>query len=659
MWTESGVAGLIFDAGEASEYLVKVGDYGKHTSHTGNPIVLSDLFFRVGGTTDVLTKSDDALEINSDDVIGDHFWIWRADHGAGVEWYGNESRHGLIVNGDNVTCYALFNEHFQEYHTLWNGENGATYFYQNETCYDPISQEAWMSHDGTVNGYASYKVANTVKKHYAVGLGIYSVFIYTGPGYDSKEVQIQLDNAIEVPNAPEVWVENACIQTFASDDGALQKINHIVNGTGGGVSSGIDRETGVKGEGYSRKFLTYYNNGTAAFGSEPQNEEEKNKFVGIEEISSIIPPKEETEHLEQLQEVYEKYADISRDGYTKESWDAFDKARKEAEELLAKDYKAGWSQVASAVEALENAAANLVKDSGGTVNPPEDEKKEDDKTDDNKTENDKKDDGTTDGGNTEDGNKDPVQEESAKVTKVTLNRKSVTLNKGKTITLKASVAPANAANKKVTWRSSNKNIAVVSRQGKVKAVGKGTAKITVTTEDGKKTAVCTVKVKVPAKKLTLNTKKLYIVKGKGVKLKAVKMPSESTDKVSWTSSRKKVATVKNGKIRARKTGTAKITAKTTSGKKATCRVYVVNKAKKATAITLNKKKATVKKGSWILLTPKLKPAKATETVKWKSSNKKVAVVDAYGFVTGKKKGKATITATTKSGRKVKCRITVK
>lgn len=182
------------------------------------------------------------------------------------------------------------------------------------------------------------------------------------------------------------------------------------------------------------------------------------------------------------------------------------------------------------------------------MNPPEDEKKEDDKTDDNKTENDKKDDGTTDGGNTEDGNKDPVQEESAKVTKVTLNRKSVTLNKGKTITLKASVAPANAANKKVTWRSSNKNIAVVSRQGKVKAVGKGTAKITVTTEDGKKTAVCTVKVKVPAKKLTLNTKKLYIVKGKGVKLKAVKMPSESTDKVSWTSIPEKVATVKNGKI---------------------------------------------------------------------------------------------------------------
>lgn len=649
------IAGLIFDAGEASEYLLKVGEYGSHTSHADNPTVLQDLFFRVGGTTDVLTKSDDALEINSDNVIGDHFWIWRADHGAGVEWYGNESRHGLIVNGDNVTCYALFNEHFQEYHTLWNGENGATYFYQNETCYDPISQEAWMSHDGTVKGYSSYKVANTVEKHYAVGLGIYNVFIYTGPGYDSKEVQIQLDNAIEVPNTAEVWVENACIQTFASDDGALQKINHIVNGVGGGVSSGIDRENpDIKGEGYSRKFLTYYNNGTAAFGREPQTEEEKNKFVGIEVISNITPPKEEAACIEVLQEAYEKYADIKQEGYTKESWEAFSKAREEAEELLAKGYKAGWSQVTAALEALETAAGNLVKDTGSTVKPPKDENDGNEKTDGGTTESGKNEDGKTDNGKT-----DQVKPENVKVTKVTLNRKSVTLNKGKTTVLKASIAPANATNKKITWRSSNSKVAVVSQQGKVKAVGKGTAKITVTTGDGQKTAVCTIKVKVPAKKLTLSTRRIYIVKGKSMKIKAVKTPSDSTDQISWKSSNKKVVTVKNGKIKAKKAGNAKITAKTTSGKKVTCRVYVVKKARKATAITLNKKKATIKKGSWILLSPKLKPSNSTDTVKWKSSNKKVAAVDAYGFVTGKKKGKATITATTKSGKKVKCRITVK
>ena len=324
------VAGIIFDAGSHSKYLLKVGKTGSKNSHKDDPTILQDLFFRVGGTTDTLTTADNALEINSHNVLCDHFWIWRADHGTGVAWDGNVSNHGLIVNGDDVTCYALFNEHFNKYDTLWNGENGSTYFYQNEKCYDPISQESWMSHNGSVNGYAAYKVSNNVKKHYAVGLGIYNVFIYTGgtlgengqPGTlgDGKTVSISMDNAIEVPNNKDVLIENACIQTFANEDGALQKFNSIINGVGSGVSSGIT------GEGWSRKFLLNYTNGTAVVGK-ANNSDQKGKYIGVDTIGNIKQLGDDDLDLDELKELvnnkknenlytedsYKKYADIYAD----------------------------------------------------------------------------------------------------------------------------------------------------------------------------------------------------------------------------------------------------------------------------------------------------------------------------------------------------------
>ena len=353
------LAGIVFDAGEYSNYLLVVGDKGKHNDHSNNPTVLQDIFFRVGGTTDTLTKADNAIEINSDDVLTDHFWIWRADHGAGVEWYGNNSYHGLIVNGDDVTCYALFNEHFQKYDTLWNGENGATYFYQNEKCYDPISQEAWMSHNDSVNGYAAYKVANNVKNHYAVGLGMYNVFIYTGPTYDSSEVQIQLDNAIEVPNSENVIIENACIQTFANDDDVLQKFNHIINGVGNGVSSGTDPVTGETGEGWSRQFLLSYQNGTAVVGKK-NTLDEKGKYIGVDVIENIKALGDDDIDFESLQAIYDKYVNLDTSNYTEESVEMFNNALNTAKELLEVDRAYVYSiEVETAINSLKNAVDNL------------------------------------------------------------------------------------------------------------------------------------------------------------------------------------------------------------------------------------------------------------------------------------------------------------
>ena len=225
------VAGLIFDAERASKRFVVMGEKKTAKRHAENPSFLIDTIYRVGGTGKP-GKTDVCIEINSNDVIIDHTWVWRADHGEHTGWYANTSRNGILVNGDGVIGYGLFVEHFQEHDILWTGEDGRTYFLQNEKCYDPDGQSAWMSHDGKKKGWAAYKVADHVKKHYAVGLGVYDVLINT----NGKSVF--LDDAIEVPDVPDVLIENACIVELAAGDGPIVGFNHIVNGMGYGIRTG-------------------------------------------------------------------------------------------------------------------------------------------------------------------------------------------------------------------------------------------------------------------------------------------------------------------------------------------------------------------------------------------------------------------------------------
>jgi hypothetical protein len=107
------IASLLFDAHYSSRTLLQAGTINSTHNHSANPTLLADLFFRVGGFRTDNVHVDVALEINSSDVIGDHFWIWRADHGKGVGWFKNTSKNGLVVNGHHVTIYGLFNEHFR------------------------------------------------------------------------------------------------------------------------------------------------------------------------------------------------------------------------------------------------------------------------------------------------------------------------------------------------------------------------------------------------------------------------------------------------------------------------------------------------------------------------------------------------------------------
>ena len=169
--------------------------------------------------------------------------------------------------------------------------------------------------------------------------------------------------------------------------------------------------------------------------------------------------------------------------------------------------------------------------------------------------------------------------EVIKVTGVSI-KKSATIIKGKKLTLKATITPADATNKQVAWKSSKTTVATVSKNGVVKAKKAGKATITVTTVDGNKTAKCKITVKNPIKvrKISLNKKKATIKKGETLKLKVKIKPSDATNKeVTWKSSNKKVATVdKNGKVKGKKKGTATITATARDGSKknAKCKITV-------------------------------------------------------------------------------------
>jgi hypothetical protein len=215
--------GLLFDAGTTnSAALLTVGTAGSSTSHTSDPTTIQDVFFRIGG--EIAGKATTSLIVNSNDTIIDHIWAWRADHGnAGtVGWTVNTADTGLIVNGDNVEATGLFVEHFQKYEVIWNGENGKTIFFQNEMPYDAPDQSAWQ-HDG-VNGYAAYKVADTVATHEAWGLGSY---IYT-----NVDPTLHSARAFEVPDVPGVVMHD--LLTVSLNKAGT--IDHVINDTGAQVT---------------------------------------------------------------------------------------------------------------------------------------------------------------------------------------------------------------------------------------------------------------------------------------------------------------------------------------------------------------------------------------------------------------------------------------
>lgn len=256
------------------------------------------------------------------------------------------------------------------------------------------------------------------------------------------------------------------------------------------------------------------------------------------------------------------------------------------------------------------------------------------------------------------------------VSGVALNKKVATVNVGKTVTVKATVTPANADNKTLVWTSSNKKIATVSN-GVVKGVKAGRVIITAKTTDGSNiSATCTVTVKQPVTRISLS-KKATMYTGKKLTLKAKVNPANASNKaLTWKSSNTKIAKVaSNGVVTGVKAGRVRITATAKDGsrKSATCTVTVRQSVSK---ITLSKTNVVLpKKGSSYNVRVTVAPKNAyNKNVAVKSANTKVAKVSASTVKSGKtvkitavKKGKTKVVFTAKDGSKksATCKVTVK
>ena len=254
-----------------------------------------------------------------------------------------------------------------------------------------------------------------------------------------------------------------------------------------------------------------------------------------------------------------------------------------------------------------------------------------------------------------------IEKNTKEVNSIRLNESKISIKKGSKTKLITIISPSDAINQNVSWTSSNDNVGV-DVSGTIVGNKVGTSFVTATTSNGK-SATCEVTVEdttIEVQSITLNTNKKEMKVGGIEQLIATILPTNVTIRnITWTSSNSNIVSVENGKITAKKVGTATITAKTNNGKSATCEVIVKENDIKETGISLNIANTTLNVGGTVNLTATITPSNATnKTVVWKSNNESVATV-VNGKVSAKKVGTTTITATTSNGKSASCVIIVR
>lgn len=253
-----------------------------------------------------------------------------------------------------------------------------------------------------------------------------------------------------------------------------------------------------------------------------------------------------------------------------------------------------------------------------------------------------------------------VQKHVVVATGITLSPTTLTLTQGETGTLTATVAPADATDKSVTWATSNPAVATVAN-GVITALTPGNVTITATTSNGI-SATCAVTVNRPVimpSSITVAPTSLSLIKGDKRTLTATVLPSDADDKsVTWSSSNPNIVTVNgNGEISGVGAGTATVTASTVNGLKATCDLTIIEPY--PTSITLSVSEVSRPCGWTFAVIPTLLPANcADKSLTWSSADPSIADVDGNGLISFKQPGQTIVTATTAGGLSATCNVNV-
>lgn len=216
------IAGILLQAGpKPTAALLDWGNIG-YVGDPDNPGFLYDCFARVGGDNDPAVQqmqTEIMVRINSENIVGDNFWLWRADHDikGTVTNRMNPCSTALQVLGDHITIYGLAAEHTLKNIIEWKGNGGKVYFYQSELPYDVTNADY-----GSL-GYVSYKVDDSVTDHQAWGVGVYSSFI------DPSNI---VSSGIQTPSTQTTIHFTNCLTVCLNKSG---QITHVINDAGHSV----------------------------------------------------------------------------------------------------------------------------------------------------------------------------------------------------------------------------------------------------------------------------------------------------------------------------------------------------------------------------------------------------------------------------------------